>query len=141
MIQTSALIISAVHFILMAVLLIGGIIMMLIKRRDHGRAAVMGMIGCFVLLLGAVFSVLSGFLYELLADYLGMGPTFTITNLINLILTVTGTGLLIWAVVARRDPAQPAGPQGQGWQQPPAGWQQPQQEPGWQNPQQPPFGG
>ncbi|TMR94398.1 hypothetical protein [Nonomuraea basaltis] len=131
---TSPIVFNLVSAVLTGVLLIVGAILMVVRRPHHGRAAVIGTIGCLLLLIQVIFNALMGFLLNQLSDLLGM-TAFTITSLINLILGVSGTGLLIWAVVARRDPRQPAAPQGPGWQQPPF-----QQPPGWQAPPRPPQG-
>ncbi|MGP3958921.1 hypothetical protein ACTWPT_23210 [Nonomuraea sp. 3N208] len=147
--RSSIAIVSIAGLILLSVLLIGGIILMAMRRRDYGRASVIGIMGCVVLLGGAVFSIARGILDEALADLLGLGLAFTISTAISLIFSLTGTALLIWAVVARRNPQQSTPPQGPDWQQPQqpqqqAGWgQHPQppfqQQPGWQNPPNPPF--
>ncbi|MFG1706065.1 hypothetical protein ACFLIM_23000 [Nonomuraea sp. M3C6] len=131
----------------MAVLLLVGIVLTAMNRRNHGRAAILGMVGCILLLLGVVYNTLFGYFAPTLIRSSGIGLTGTIamSNLISLIFNAGGTGLLIWAVVARRNPPQPSQPQGPGWQQPPQPeWsqqQQPfQQPPGWQAPPRPPFG-
>ncbi|TMR07846.1 hypothetical protein ETD86_50350 [Nonomuraea turkmeniaca] len=147
-IDTSSItIVSLAGLFLLGVLLVGGIIMMAMRRRDHGRPAVIGIMGCVVLLLGVVFDAARSLLIDLMSDVLGLTPTFVLSTAISLLFSLVGTGLLIWAVVARRDQRQPAPPHGPGWQppQPPQpGWGQPQQppfqqQPGWQNPQRPPF--
>ncbi|MGI5288145.1 hypothetical protein ACQEVF_33075 [Nonomuraea polychroma] len=147
MINTSSIaIVSFAGLTLLSMLLVGGIIMMAMRRRDHGRASVLGIIGCVVLLVGTVFNIARGFLDEALIDLLGLGPALTISNAISLIFSLTGTALLIWAVVTRCNPQQSTPPRGPGWQPPQQqqpGWEQPpfqQQQPsGWQNPQRPPF--
>ncbi|MEQ4720102.1 hypothetical protein [Nonomuraea sp. B19D2] len=134
-----------------AVLLLAGIAVTAMGRRNHGSAALIGMFGCILLLVGVAFNAFTAYvLFPSMISSLGSGPTLLITPLISLVLHASGTGLLIWAVVARRKPSQPAqppqgppGPQGPGWQQPPANWQQQpyQQQPGWQTPPQQPYGG
>ncbi|WP_345569708.1 hypothetical protein [Nonomuraea rosea] len=139
---------------IMGVLLLAGIVVMAMRRRDHGRAAILGMFGCILLLLRLIVSTLLAYLAPMLFEG-NLEVTFAIANIITLLLDATGTGLLIWAVVARRPQQQPAQPQGPGWQQPPGDWQQqhPQQDwnqppqqppfqqpPGWQPPPRPPFG-
>lgn len=151
MLQTTFQVVSLIGLVLMVLLLIIGIVLMAARRRDHGRGAVIGILGCVVLLLGAVFNVARAFLDPLLADLLDMGVAFTITTVISFGFSLIGTALLIFAVVARRDPRQPAPPQGPGWQQPPSQGEQPQwgqppqppfqqQQPGWQDPPRPPQG-
>ncbi|WP_433431570.1 hypothetical protein [Nonomuraea sp. CA-141351] len=133
---------SIISVLVMGILLLVGVVVTARARRDHGSAAMIGMTGCILLLLGVVFNILrSWVLIPLMADSLGMDieTVFAVTTPISMIFDAVGTGLLIWAVVARRKPHQPAQPsQEPGWQQPPANWQQ---QPGWQTPQQPPYGG
>ncbi|MEV1177585.1 hypothetical protein [Nonomuraea sp. NPDC049784] len=136
---------SIISVLVMGILLLAGVVVTARARRDHGSAAMIGMAGCILLLLGVVFNILrSWVLIPMMADSLGMkiDTVFAVTTPISMIFDAVGTGLLIWAVVARRKPHQPAQPpqgsQGPGWQQPPASWQQ--QQPGWQTPQQPPYG-
>ncbi|MFC4006323.1 hypothetical protein ACFOY2_03760 [Nonomuraea purpurea] len=155
---TSLLIIGLIAFAVMGVLLLAGIVMTAMGRRNHGSAATIGMVGCIVLLLGLVFNTLRGLALPMLSDTFGMSLNmlFTVGNVLSLLFEVIGTGLLIWAVVARRNPPTPAGPQGPAWQQPASEWQQqpgrqspqpghqpghqPGQQPGWQTPPQPPYG-
>ncbi|MFG1963239.1 hypothetical protein [Nonomuraea sp. NPDC049028] len=116
--------------LLMVILLIVGIVLMIRARAEHGRAAMLGMYGCIALLIGVVFDVARGLTLPYLIDAFAMrsiGVVVLVEGLVSLILNGGGVGLLIWAVVARRTPAQP--------QQTP-GWQQPQQPQGWQQPQQ-----
>jgi hypothetical protein len=105
--------------------------------------------GCAVLLVGVLFQLVRSFTLPALIDYVGIRSitsVIALEGLLQVIIEVIGTGLLIWAVIARNStPAQP-----QGWQQPydptrmAPGWQPgppPQQNPEpptWQNPQQPP---
>lgn len=113
------------------------------------------MIGCVVLLVGVVINGVYILMAPELVRSLGFaqyGPIALVMNLLSLLIQVSGTGLLIFAVIARRNPPQQAAQHAQqGWQQQP-GWQQgyqqgpqhgypqaPPQQPGWQ-PQQPPFG-
>ncbi|MGW0805049.1 hypothetical protein [Nonomuraea sp. NPDC002799] len=149
MIQTSISIANIITLLVMAVLLITGIVLMARGRRIHGSAAMIGLAGCVLLLLGVAFNAVQGLLYEFLAETLGirLSLVFLIAAVISLLFSVSGTALLIWAVVARRQPAQPQQQQQQqGWQQPAANWQQPQPgwnqpaQPGWQPPQQSPPG-
>ncbi|WP_188195864.1 hypothetical protein [Nonomuraea sp. SYSU D8015] len=133
-------ILSLIGVVLLGILLIAGIALMAARRREHGRGAVIGILGCVVLLLGALFNVARGFLDGMLADLFDLGVAFTISTVISFGFSLIGTGLLIFAVVARRNPQQPAPPQRPGWQQPQQPpWGQPpfqQQPPGWQGPPQ-----
>jgi hypothetical protein len=134
--------------LLMVILLIVGIVLMIRARGEHGRAAMLGVYGCIALLIGVVFDVARGFTLPYLIDAVGIrsiGVVLLVEGLVSFILTGGGVGLLIWAVIARRTPAQPQ--QTPGWQQPqqPQGWQQPQQpqqpqpqQPEWQRQSQPP---
>lgn len=148
MIETTFLrFVGLVGLALLGILLVVGIVLMAARRRDHGRAAVVGILGCVVLLLGVVFNSLQGFMIDLLIPLLEIGPSYAVASLISFGFSIIGTGLLIFAVIARRDPRQPAPAHGPEWQQPPQqqpGWgqppQPPQQQPGWQQQQRPPFG-
>ncbi|MFC5835679.1 hypothetical protein ACFPZ3_68675 [Nonomuraea insulae] len=138
----------------MVIVLLGGAILMAVRRGEHGRGAVLGMAGCIVLFLGVVCNGILVFATPSLVSSMGVSgiqPLFLVVNLVILIFQVVGTVLLISGVVARRNPAAPAQqgqwqpewqPQSPYQQQPP---QQPapqqQQQPGWQSPPQPPFGG
>ncbi|WP_431910237.1 hypothetical protein [Nonomuraea jabiensis] len=125
----------------MGILFLFGVVVTAMARRAHGSAAMIGLAGCVLLLLGLAFDGFRSFvLYPQLGASLGIETTVAVTNLVSLLFNAGGTALLIWAVVARRKPAQP--PQGPGWEQQPPYPQQPypQQQPGWQNPQQPPYG-
>ncbi|MEW1838841.1 hypothetical protein AB0392_12875 [Nonomuraea angiospora] len=137
-------------FAVMGILFLFGVIVTVMARREHGSAAMIGMSGCILLLLGLAFDGFRSFvLYPQLGASLGIETTVAVTNLVSLLFNAGGTALLIWAVVARRKP-QPAHPQGPAHpQQGPVQPQQPpypqqpypqQQQPGWQNPQQPPYG-
>ncbi|MET7330682.1 hypothetical protein [Nonomuraea sp. NPDC005650] len=145
---------NIIPFVVMGILFLVGIVVTAMARRDHGSAAMIGMGGCILLLLGLVFNIFRSYvLFPQLSGSMDLQTTLTVTNLISLFFDGGGTALLIWAVVARRKPRPPVQPQpGPGWQQPPAdwqqppaGWQQPQQppyqQPGWQNPPQGPYGG
>ncbi|MEU6789441.1 hypothetical protein ABZ912_60565 [Nonomuraea angiospora] len=130
-------------FAVMGILFLFGIVVTAMARRNHGSAAMIGMAGCILLLLGLVFNIVRSYvIFPQMGASLGFETTVSVTNLISLLFDGTGTALLIWAVVARRNPRQPAQPpQGPGWPQQPPYPQQPyQQQPGWQNPQQPPYG-
>ncbi|MFI7130383.1 hypothetical protein ACIBQ1_32165 [Nonomuraea sp. NPDC050153] len=143
---------NIIPFVVMGILFLFGIVVTAMARRDHGSAAMIGMAGCILLLLGLAFNIFRSYvLFPQMSSAMDLQTTLTVTNLVSLLLDGGGTALLIWAVVARRKPRTPATqPQpGPGWQQPqqpPAGWQQqpqqpPYQQPGWQNPPQGPYGG
>ncbi|MEU8357244.1 hypothetical protein AB0C27_14630 [Nonomuraea sp. NPDC048882] len=156
-------IISILTTIVMVLLLLGGAILMATRRAEHGRGSVLGMIGCVVLLVGVVINGVFILMAPDLVRSLGFdqyGPIALVMNLLSLLIQVSGTGLLIFAVIARRNPPQQAQAAAyaqqapQGWQQQPE-WQQgyqqqgpPQQQPGWQQQQpgrqpqhpQPPYG-
>jgi hypothetical protein len=142
----------------MIALLLVGVVLMVKAKAEHGRAATLGMSGCIVLLLGEVYSIVRIFSLPSLYEAVGVdaiGPVLFVIDTIGLLFTAVGIGLLIWAVVARRTPAQQ--PQAPNWQQPQQqyGWQQPQpqappewqpqsppqpppaQQPGWQDPDRP----
>ncbi|MFI7440539.1 hypothetical protein [Nonomuraea indica] len=115
-----------------AAVLIVGVVLMMRGRGEHGRAAVLGLWGCVVLLAGIVLGVVRGYALPFLADALGMQSlsiVLVVESALQTLLTVVGTGLLIWAVIARRpparDPRQPA-------------WQPPPPPPPYQQPRQPP---
>lgn len=142
----------------MMALLVVGVFLMIRGKAEHGRAASLGMFGCIVLLFGEVYGLVRTFTLPSLIEAVGVTnatPLVFVIGLIGMIFTFVGVGLLIWAVVARRTPAQQ--PQAPSWQQPqqPYGWQQPQPQapsewqpqsppqpppapqPGWQDPERP----
>ncbi|MFI9589717.1 hypothetical protein [Nonomuraea sp. NPDC052265] len=151
---------------LLTVLLIAvGIVVIGMNRRHVGRAATLGMSGCGLLLIGALINLVLSLLTQSLIESYGssMMAVLPFAYLISSLFHLAGIGLLIWAVVARRSAPRQAQPQGPGRQQPPAGWQQPQQpyhqpypqpgpqpghqpghqagpQAGWQAPQPPPGG-
>jgi hypothetical protein len=112
-----------------------GIVATAMARRTHGRAAIIGMMGCVALLLSALAQVAQLILLSTMPSRDAF--TFaTIMSLVMTVLTLTGVSLLIWGVVARRPAGQPQQP---AWQQPQAQqppWQPHAQQPG--NPQ--PYG-
>ncbi|MGV9381596.1 hypothetical protein ACWDRB_37680 [Nonomuraea sp. NPDC003707] len=128
----------------MGILLLLGVVMTAMARREHGSAAMIGMAGCILLLLGLLFNIFRSYvLFPQMTSSSDIQTTVAVTSLVSLLFDAGGTALLIWAVVARRKPSQPAQPpQGPGWPQQPSYQQQPyqQQQPGWQNPPQPPYG-
>ncbi|TXK39177.1 hypothetical protein [Nonomuraea sp. C10] len=115
-----------------------GVVVTAMGRRTHGRAAVIGLLGCVALLLEGLLRLGQTIFLRTIVESVGLreaGGVLALLGLVSFVLATTGVGLLIWAVVARRTP-QPAAP---GWQQPQPGPQQ-----GWQQPgppqQQPPAG-
>ncbi|MFK4034198.1 hypothetical protein ACI2LC_00170 [Nonomuraea wenchangensis] len=129
----SLMVISLVSALLNGILLLVGLVLMAMRRREQGRGAVLGIAGCAVLLVGAAFAVAQSFLQRELVDLLGLVTGLSVSVAISSIIHLVGLGLLIGGVVARRTtpaqrPAPSPGPQG--WQQPPAGWEQQ----GWNQP-------
>ncbi|GAB3433734.1 hypothetical protein [Flindersiella endophytica] len=110
----------------MALVLLGGIILMAVNRPNHGSAAVLGMVGCVLLLIGLIFNATLGFFMPSLVRSSGMsiGTTVALWSLISVLFNVAGTGLLIFAVIAKRNPPQGTQPGMPGWQQGPGGQQQ-----------------
>ncbi|MEV0348963.1 hypothetical protein AB0H88_24575 [Nonomuraea sp. NPDC050680] len=133
--------------LLMSSLLIVGVVLTAKAKAEHGRAATLGMFGCLLLLFGELLSIVRLMSQGSLMRAVGINAFSMVLVAIETIatlITAVGVGLLIWAVVARRAPAQLR--QTPGWPQPPQphGWQQPQQpqqpqpqQPEWQ-PQSPP---
>ncbi|GAA3103175.1 hypothetical protein GCM10020001_020410 [Nonomuraea salmonea] len=103
-------IINIANLLLMVIVLGGGIVMMAMRRKDHGRGAGLGIAGCVALLIGAV--VLTAIQFSVTTLVTEMGRTayeiiLPLGNLLVIMLQVTGTALLVFGVVARRTP-QPA---------------------------------
>ncbi|MEU4234699.1 hypothetical protein AB0F17_61380 [Nonomuraea sp. NPDC026600] len=142
----------------MIALLLVGVVLMTKAKAEHGRAATLGMAGCIVLLLGEVYDIVRIFTLESVIEAVGVSnitAVYLVTALIGMLFTAVGVGLLIWAVIARRTPAQQ--PQAPNWQQPqqqygrqqpqpqaPPEWQpqsppqpSPSPQPGWQDPERP----
>ncbi|MFF0776317.1 hypothetical protein ACFYUK_46055 [Nonomuraea wenchangensis] len=166
----SLVVIGLISALLNGVLLLVGLVLMVMRRREQGRGAVLGIAGCAVLLVGAGFALSQSFLQRELVDLLGLVTGLSVWVAISSIIQLAGLGLLIGGVVAKRAttpqrPVPPPGPQGwqqQGWNQPatppqpypqqPQGQPYPQQpypqqpypqqppQPGGQHPPQPPFG-
>ncbi|TDD44878.1 hypothetical protein E1286_25810, partial [Nonomuraea terrae] len=115
----ASLIISMIAQIILAVVLIAGAVMTGLRRRDHGRAAILGMAGCITLLLEVVLGIVIQLMIPAMVTSLGGGSAVAllVVNLISVVLKVTGLGLLIWAVVARRTSAPAETPS---WHQPAA---------------------
>ncbi|MBN6057532.1 hypothetical protein JYK22_36755, partial [Nonomuraea sp. RK-328] len=136
-------VVASLLSLLPALALITGVILTLRARRDHGRAAVIGTWGCLVLLTTLVLRIAWSMLVPTLVGEGGM-DTFQIVmllfNAVDALFTMTGLGLLVWAVVARRAPSGSGvhgphapgphvpTPQAPAWQAPvppPPGWQAP----------------
>lgn len=122
--QASA-VLQFIPSILMALLLLGGIVLMIVNRPNHGGAAVLGMVGCILLLLGLVSSSVLSFSLPSLMRSLEVSFTALVGvwGLITFIFNASGTGLLIFAVIAKRKPPQNTPPGAPGWQQGPGGQQ------------------
>ncbi|WP_433355979.1 hypothetical protein ACQP25_18525 [Microtetraspora malaysiensis] len=110
---------SVVFFLPVLVILVVGVVLTGRARREHGRAAVLGMVGCLVLLANFIMEALSVFALPYVISSWGIGGVqiFSfVTAVLTAILPTTGIGLLIWGVTASRPrPAQFPHPQ----QQPP----------------------
>lgn len=159
--MTLATLLFLILRLLMSSLLIVGVVLTAKAKAEHGRAATLGMFGCLVLLFCELLSIVRVMLQESLLRAVGIhsfNMVLVAIETISTLITAVGVGLLIWAVVARRTPAQPQQPQG--WQQPqqpqpqqpewqrqsqaPPEWQPqsppqppPSQQPGWQDPERP----
>ncbi|MEV4082861.1 hypothetical protein ACGFJC_48145 [Nonomuraea fuscirosea] len=126
-------IVNIITMIVMVLLLLGGAILMATRRAEHGRGSVLGMIGCVVLLVGVVINGVYIIMAPDLIHALGFaqyGPIALVMNLLSLLIQVSGTGLLIFAVIARRNPPQQAAQQSRQAHHAQQGW--PQQQPEWQ---------
>jgi cytochrome c-type biogenesis protein CcmH/NrfF len=111
--------INAILWVLQVIALIVGVVLTAMARRNHGRAALMGMFGCIVLLLGVIASVVQSLFLPSLARDLGdMMAVIMIFSVIHVLLWLVGFGLLLAGVVMRR-PVQPQQPQQPYYQQPP----------------------
>ncbi|PZG11274.1 hypothetical protein, partial [Nonomuraea aridisoli] len=104
----ASLVISMTTQIFLAVVLIAGAVLTGLRRRDHGRAAILGMAGCVTLLLEVVLGVVIQLMVPAMVTTLreGYELAFVLINVVGVILKVTGLGLLIWAVIARRTSAR-----------------------------------
>ncbi|NUW30546.1 hypothetical protein HTZ77_03780 [Nonomuraea sp. SMC257] len=110
------LIYNAIAFLLSllpALALITGIVLTVRARREHGKAATIGMWGCVVLLLALVLRLVWSMLVAQVVSAGGM-ETFQVVMVlhgaVDALLTMTGLGLLVWAVVARRPRPGPEAP-------------------------------
>ncbi|MEV4564085.1 hypothetical protein AB0K12_09965 [Nonomuraea sp. NPDC049419] len=127
-------IINIADLLLMVIVLGGGIVMMAMRRKDHGRGAGLGIAGCVVLLIGAVIQAAIVFSVTTLVTEMGRTAyeiILPLANLLVIVLQVAGTALLVFGVVARRTP-QPAGAPAQSWPTHPGRHQQPGHHPEWQ---------
>ncbi|WP_018351270.1 hypothetical protein [Longispora albida] len=103
--QTVGLITGIVNLLL----LLGGIVLAGVTIRRNGRASVLVMVGCVMMLLGIVFSF---FAFRLI----GFGIAHVVTSLLHM----TGLVLVILGgALPRKDPAKPQLPYG-GWTAPQA---------------------
>jgi hypothetical protein len=128
-------ILNIFNLIVTLVVLLGGVTLMAMRRKEHGRASVVGMVGCIALLLGGVISGVFALLAQDLVESLGLGgyqPVFFIINVAVMLFQTVGTALLIWAVIMPRNRPQPPA---QGAWQPQPEWQPGQ--PDWQGGSQP----
>ncbi|NUT44313.1 MAG: hypothetical protein HOV86_30395 [Thermoactinospora sp.] len=120
--------INAILWVLQVIILIVGVVLTAMARRNHGRAALVGMFGCLVFLLDVIVSVVQAFLLPQFARDLGSIMTAAmIFSVLHLLFWVTGLGLLVAGVVMRRPaaaPQQPFPPQQPYYQQqpPPPGY-------------------
>lgn len=129
---------SALSEIVLALALIAGAILAGVRRREHGRAAIIGMVGFLMLLLEIVLrNAMLLALPTLVSSYSESMAAATLFSLVTMLLRIGGIALLIWAVIARRTPT----PQPTSWPHPaaqhPAAQHpgRPQQgQPGWQHP-------
>lgn len=101
-------VIQAIPAVLMALLLLAGIVAMAVNRSAHEGAAVLGLMGCVLLLLALVFNVLLAFYLSAFVGATGLDFRTAIGawNLVTFLFEGAGTGLLIWAVIAKRKPTQ-----------------------------------
>ncbi|WP_157246483.1 hypothetical protein [Nonomuraea typhae] len=93
-------------------------------KRDHGKAATLGMIGCLLLVLSVLVRTPTIFAIDFQRDLglsaASLGVIFAVVGLLETILLLAGFALLVAGVVARRGPRPqpPAPPQGYGYGQP-----------------------
>ncbi|MFG1698905.1 hypothetical protein [Nonomuraea sp. NPDC049309] len=136
-----SLITTLVNVLLMVIVLIGGIILMAVRKKDHGRGSSLGIAGCVVLFIGLIGQTAISFFLRQLIDVFGYEIGLLINSTFTILTQVAGITLLIFGVVARRIP-RPAAGQPQTWPTQPGhhaqpGWPQPGQQPEWQAPWQP----
>ncbi|GAA4943800.1 hypothetical protein HD597_000903 [Nonomuraea thailandensis] len=128
-------ILTIFNLIVSLVVLLGGVALMAMRRKEHGRASVVGMVGCIMLLLGGVIGGVFSLMLPNLVESLGMRgftPVSLIVNVAVMLLQAVGTALLVWAVIMPRNQPQPTA---QGAWQPQPEWQPGQ--PDWQGGSQP----
>lgn len=98
--------------------LITGMVLTGRARREHGKAATYGMIGCALLMVNLLIEAGWSIAIPMLVDSMGVGGLGLVSaasSILGAALFCGGVGLLIWGVVARRGPAAPP---------PPPGWYQ-----------------
>ncbi len=105
-----------------------GIVVTAMARRTHGRAAIIGMLGCVALLLSALAQVGQAILLASMSPRDGY-TVIAVMSLLMTVLSLTGISLLIWGVVARRPAAQPQPPAWQPYGQQPSSPQPYAQQP------------
>lgn len=109
--------INAILWLLQLIALIVGIIVTAMARRNHGRAALMGLFGCLALLLGVIVNVVQSLTLPSIARNLpDIYTAIMLFSALHTILWLAGIGLLIAGVVMRRPTTQPQQPY---YQQPP----------------------
>ncbi|GAA4091510.1 hypothetical protein [Nonomuraea soli] len=102
--------VNAILWVLQVIILIVGVVLTAMARRNHGRAALVGMFGCLVFLLDVIVSVVQAIILPELARDIGSVMTAVmIISVVHMLLWMTGIGLLVAAVVMRR-PAAPQQP-------------------------------
>jgi hypothetical protein len=106
-----------------------GIVVTAMARRTHGRAAIIGMLGCVALLLSALAQVGQALLLPSISPRDGY-TVIAVMSLLITVLSLTGISLLIWGVIARRPAAQPQPPAWQPYGQQPSSPQPYAQQPG-----------
>ncbi|MFE3453776.1 hypothetical protein ACFXJ8_33100 [Nonomuraea sp. NPDC059194] len=105
------------------ILLIVGVVLTARARAEHGRGATFGLVGCVVLLVGAILQAGWQIMMPSIIESSGLAVfsvVYVISGFVFVVVNTLGMGLLIGGVIARRTP-----PQAQHYPQPPQGWQQP----------------
>ncbi|MFI6504166.1 hypothetical protein [Nonomuraea typhae] len=114
------------HLVLIIAFVVGAVLCGR-ARREHGKAATLGMIGCLVLVLSVLVRMPTIFAADIQRSlglsFASLGVVFAAIGLLETILLLAGFGLLVAGVVVRRGPRPqpPAPPQGYGYGQPPQG--------------------
>ncbi|GAB2927565.1 hypothetical protein ACFMQL_04735 [Nonomuraea fastidiosa] len=140
------LVINIINALLMVIVFVGGIILLAVRKKDHGRGANLGIAGCVVLLVGFIGQVGVSFSMSTLIDKLGRTAyeiVLPVGTGLGTLAQAVGISLLIFGVVARRTPQPAAAGQPQTWPTQPGhhaqhgqpGWPQPDQgQHGWPQP-------